>query len=49
MTLDPDVGLRLSIGRVQLRTLDLGPRVRVYIIRVGFAMEKHKGRGRGNR
>ena len=27
--LDPDVGLGLSTGCVQLRTLDLGPRVRV--------------------
>jgi hypothetical protein len=49
MTLDPDVGLGLRIGCVQLSTSDLGPRVRVLIIKAGFAMEKQKGRSRGNR
>ena len=29
MALGPDVGLELSIGCVQRRTLDLGPRVKV--------------------
>ncbi len=49
MALDPDVGLGLGIGCVQLSTSDLGPRVRVLINKAGFAMEKHKGRSRRNR